>query len=61
MKRELKVHLNLSVTPDTAERLRLYAWENHTSISQAITDWIWTAKVKGSQVRGQLSMSTVQS
>lgn len=49
----MKRRVNISVTEDTAERLKQYAWEHHTSVSQAITDWIWAAKVKNEQVRGQ--------
>lgn len=48
--------LNISVSEDTYERLRQYADENHTTVSQAITDWIWQAKVKNAQVRGQMSI-----
>lgn len=52
-----KVHVNLSLSEDTAERLRQYAWENHTSVSQAVTDWVWNTKVKYEQIRGQSSLS----
>ena len=48
-----KERLNITVTSDTKERLRQYAFENHKSISQAITDWIWSQKVKNEQIRGQ--------
>ena len=48
-----KTKVLLSLDPDTAERLKQYAWENHKSVSQAVTDWIWSAKVKNSQMRGQ--------
>lgn len=50
---EKKIRVNISVTEDTAERLKQYAFENHTNVSQAITNWIWHEKVKGSQCRGQ--------
>lgn len=50
-----KVRVNISITPDTHERLKQYAFENHKTVSQAITDWIWTEKVKNSQIRGQES------
>lgn len=51
-----KIRVNISVTEDTAERLKQYAYENHKNVSQAITDWIWKEKVKGDQVRGQTTM-----
>lgn len=51
-----KKRLNISVTPDTEERLKQYAWENHKNVSQAITDWIWSEKVKGDSIRGQQTM-----
>lgn len=41
-----KVKVNISVTPDTAERLKKYAEENHTNVSQAITSWIWSRELK---------------
>ena len=49
----MKQRINISLTPDTVERLKTCAWENHKTVSQAITDWIWSAKVKNAQVRGQ--------
>ena len=33
-----------------------YAWEHHKNVSQAITDWIWSEKVKNDQVRGQMTI-----
>ena len=42
----MKQRINISLSPDTADRLKQYAWEHHTNVSQAITDWIWSAKVK---------------
>lgn len=53
----MKQRMNISVSPDTAERLRQYAWEHHSSVSQAVTDWIWSAKVKNEQIRGQQSLT----
>ena len=41
--------LFLSLDPETKERLRAYADQNHTSISQAITDWIWKQPVRAGQ------------
>lgn len=52
-----KVKVNLSLEESTAERLKQFAWENHTTVSQAVTDWIWSAKVKNAQVRGQRSLT----
>lgn len=50
-----KTRINISVDEDTAERLRQYAWEQHSSVSKAVTDLIWSAKVKNGQIRGQLN------
>lgn len=41
--------LFLSLDPETKERLRAYADQNHTSISQAVTDWIWKQPVRAGQ------------
>ena len=49
----MKKRINVSLTEDTIERLKQYAWEHHTNVSQAITDWIWSEKVKNAQIRGQ--------
>ncbi len=51
-----KKRVNIYLSEDTAERLKQYAWENHTSVSHAITEWIWHTKVKNEQIRGQLNM-----
>lgn len=48
-----KKRVNIYLSLDTIERLKQYAWENHTSVSHAITEWIWHAKVKNEQLRGQ--------
>lgn len=49
-----KVKMNLSVFPDTAERLKQYAFENHMTVSGAVEDWIWhKAKLKNEQACGQ--------
>lgn len=53
MEERMKQRINISVTEDTAERLKQFAFENHKNVSQAITDWIWSVKVKNEQVRGQ--------
>ena len=39
----------------TLERLEDYCYENHTSPSEAVTRWIWAAKVKNTAIRGQMS------
>ena len=41
--------LNLSVDEETRDRLQQYAYDHHTTISQAITDWIWAQKVNESK------------
>lgn len=41
--------LNLSVDEETRDRLQQYAYDHHTTISQAITDWIWSQKVSDSK------------
>lgn len=48
-----KKRVNIYIAEDTAERLKQYAWEQHTNVSQLITDWIWHTKVKYDQIRGQ--------
>ena len=52
----MKVRINISVTDDTAERLKQYAYEHHKTVSQAVTDWTWSASVSYSQIRGQESL-----
>lgn len=51
-----KKRVNIYLSEDTVLRLKQYAWENHTSVSHAITEWIWHAKVSNEQVRGQTSL-----
>lgn len=60
MGRGRKKRVNISISEDTAERLKQYAWENHTSVSQAITDWIWHVKVSNSQLRGQIRIDSLK-
>lgn len=52
-----KVRINVSLSEDTIERLKQFAFENHTTVSQTITDWTWKAKVKNEQIRGQQSFN----
>lgn len=56
MNEERKRRVNIYLSADTAERLKQYAWENHTSVSHAITQWIWHTKVKNEQIRGQATL-----
>jgi hypothetical protein len=51
-----KKRVNIYISSDTADRLKPYAWEKHTNVSQLITDWIWHARVKNDQIRGQQSL-----
>ena len=51
-----KKRINLSIDEDTEERLRQYSWENHSTMSKAVTDMIW----KANQVRGQTSLKPME-
>ena len=51
-----KKRVNIYLSMDTLERLKQYAFEHHTSVSHAITEWIWHTSVRNSQVRGQRHM-----
>ena len=51
------VRVNISLRADTLERLDQFAYEQHKSRSQAITDLVWQAKVRNVQIRGQTSMT----
>lgn len=51
-----KIRVNISISEDTHERLKQYAYEKHTTVSQAITDWIWSTKISNSQIRGQMTL-----
>lgn len=42
----IKQSMTLSFSAETKERLRLFAEQNHKTVSQAITDWIWSQKVR---------------
>ena len=46
----------LRLSPDTMERLEQYAYQNHQTIDQAITSWVWKAKVKDSVMKGQKNL-----
>ena len=54
----MQCRVNISIRDDTLERLDQLAFEEHKSRSQAITDLVWSAKVKYQQIRGQTSMDS---
>lgn len=39
--------MTISVSAETKARLKAYAEQKHTNVSQAVTDWIWAQPVKG--------------
>ena len=51
-----KMRVNISIDEATSERLKQYAADHHTTVSQAITDWIWSQKVSNGQIPGQISL-----
>ena len=55
----MKQRINVSLSEDTVDRLKQYAWEKHKTVSQAITDWIWSEKVKNEQIRGQQTIKGI--
>ena len=55
-KMEQKKRRNFTFDESTIERLQQLAYERHTSMSQVLTDLIWAAPVKNSQLRGQMSL-----
>lgn len=57
MEKRNKKRVNIYITEDTDERLRQYAYEQHTTISGVITQMIWDAKVKYEQIKGQCSLN----
>lgn len=42
----MRKRINISIAEDTEERLKQYAYEHHTNVSQAITDLIWSAGIQ---------------
>lgn len=48
----------ISLEEETIDRLKQYAEDNHTTVSNAIRQWIWKQKVTNPQVRGQLKLPT---
>lgn len=47
-----KDRMNLTLDAEIKERLKQYADERHSSVSQVVTDWVLTLKVKDPQMRG---------
>lgn len=41
----MKKRVNIYISEDTEKRLKAYAQEKHSNVSQIITDWIWHARV----------------
>lgn len=52
----MKVRMNISVDESTAERLKQYAKDKHSTVSQIVTDFIWKQKVSESP-KGQTSVN----
>lgn len=40
-----KIGVSISLDKETKERLQQYAVQKHSSVSQVITDWIWSVKL----------------
>ena len=47
-----KERMNISISADTRDRLKAYEETRHTTVSQAITDWIWSQPIKGENTAG---------
>lgn len=47
--------MNISVSMDTKQRLQEYAKENHTTVSQVITNLIWNTNLKNTYVADQMA------
>ncbi len=41
-----KVRVNISLSPETHQRLKEYASSKHSTVSQVITDWIWNLDIE---------------
>lgn len=41
-----KTTINLSTTTDTKERIKELAAEQHCTVSQLVTRWVWDAKLE---------------
>lgn len=53
-----KATMTLSFSAETKSRLRTYAEQRHTTVSQAITDWIWAQPIQESPIPGQAQKAT---
>ena len=51
--------VNISLSTDTLEHLDQYAFENHKSRSQVITDYVWSLKTKNQVLRSQMHIEGV--
>lgn len=49
-----KIRMNISLSRDTKQRLQEYAKENHTTVSQVITNLIWNTNLKNTYVANQM-------
>ena len=49
-----KTCTNIYIAADTKERLQKYAEQHHKSMSQAITDWIWSQPVDEKPVKTEM-------
>ena len=45
--------MSLTFTQDTKDRLRQYAEEKRTSVSQIITQWIWSVELQSEKKDGE--------
>jgi hypothetical protein len=54
-----KKRVNISISEDTSLRLKQYAKEHHTNVSQAITDWIWSVNLIQPQPKGHQAMESI--
>lgn len=41
-----KTTMNVSLTTDTKDRIKAYAKEQRCTVSQAITQWIWSVQLR---------------
>lgn len=48
----MRKHLSISVSESTEARLKQYAAQNNTSVSQSISDWIWSADLSSNAEDG---------
>lgn len=48
---KVRKHCTLTLDPETRERLQTYAKQQRKSMSQAITDWVWTLQLTPDDVQ----------